>query len=221
LSPGARILDIAAAQGNFSIALAELGYDVTWNDLRADLAQYVQLKHERGTIHYAPGNVFELDFDREFDGVMMTEVIEHVAHPDALLAKAATLVRPGGCIVMTTPNGGYFRNTLPRFSDCDNPAEYEAVQFKPNADGHIFLLHHDEVETLATRASLDLDALTFFTNPLTHGHQRTESQLRLLPTRLVDGLERIGRHLPRRVQRACLIQMAARFRKPGSECVRS
>ena len=38
LPPGARILDVAAAQGNFSIALAELGYEVTWNDMRAELA---------------------------------------------------------------------------------------------------------------------------------------------------------------------------------------
>jgi 2-polyprenyl-3-methyl-5-hydroxy-6-metoxy-1,4-benzoquinol methylase len=48
LTPGARILDVAAAQGNFSLMLAEMGYDVTWNDLREDLAAYVQLKHERG-----------------------------------------------------------------------------------------------------------------------------------------------------------------------------
>ena len=59
LTPGARILDVAAAQGNFSIALAEMGYEVTWNDLREELANYVRLKHERGDIHFAPGNVFE------------------------------------------------------------------------------------------------------------------------------------------------------------------
>src|ERR1700732_2675150 len=47
---GARVLDIAAAQGNFSLSLAELGYDVTWNDLRAELAEYVQLKYEFGKI---------------------------------------------------------------------------------------------------------------------------------------------------------------------------
>src|SRR5207247_2140978 len=40
LPTGGRILDIAAAQGNFSIALAEMGYGVTWNDLRAELADY-------------------------------------------------------------------------------------------------------------------------------------------------------------------------------------
>ena len=64
LAPGSQILDIAAAQGNFSIALAEMGYRVTWNDLRAELADYVRMKHERGDLVFAPGNAFELTFDR-------------------------------------------------------------------------------------------------------------------------------------------------------------
>ena len=60
LAPGVRVLDVAAAQGNFSLTLAEMGYRVTWNDIREELAGYVQLKHERGEIEYAPGNVFDL-----------------------------------------------------------------------------------------------------------------------------------------------------------------
>src|ERR1039457_1607843 len=74
LTPGARILDIAAAQGNFTIALAEMGFDMTWNDLRADLADYVRLKYERGKIEFAPGNAFELKFPSPFDAVVITEI---------------------------------------------------------------------------------------------------------------------------------------------------
>jgi 2-polyprenyl-6-hydroxyphenyl methylase/3-demethylubiquinone-9 3-methyltransferase len=111
LQPGATILDVAAAQGNFSLALAELGFRVTWNDLRSELADYVRLKHDRGHIEYVAGNAFELEFARPFDAVLITEVIEHVAHPDAFLAGAAALVRPGGYVVMTTPTAAGFRNS--------------------------------------------------------------------------------------------------------------
>src|SRR5713101_6933991 len=82
LRPGAPILDLAAAQGNFSLALAEMGYEVTWNDLRAELADYVRSKHDRGQIHFASGNAFDLRFPSLFDAVLITEIIEHVAHPN-------------------------------------------------------------------------------------------------------------------------------------------
>jgi 2-polyprenyl-3-methyl-5-hydroxy-6-metoxy-1,4-benzoquinol methylase len=216
LEPGARILDVAAAQGNFSLALAELGYDVTWNDLRAELADYVRLKYERGKIGYAPGNAFELAFPSLFDAVLITEVIEHVAHPDEFLAKTAALVRPGGYIVMTTPNGGYFKNRLPKFSECADPAVFESMQFKPNADGHIFLLHVDEIEPLANRAGLEVEKISLFTNPLTAGHVKTESLLKILPRGLVSVAERASQALPLALKKKTLVQMGVRFQSLGS-----
>ena len=214
LAPGARILDVAAAQGNFSLALAELGFDVTWNDLRAELADYVRLKHERGQIQFAAGNAFELQFPSLFDAVLITEIIEHVAHPDDFLAKAAALVRPGGYIVMTTPNGGYFRNPLPKFSECADPTIFESVQFKPNADGHIFLLHVDEIAPLAQRAGLEVEKIALFTNPLTAGHVKTEPLLKILPRGIVQIAESASRRLPPALTRKALVQMGVRFRKP-------
>jgi 2-polyprenyl-6-hydroxyphenyl methylase/3-demethylubiquinone-9 3-methyltransferase len=214
LAPSARILDIAAAQGNFSITLAEMGYNVTWNDLRADLAEYVRLKQERGEIHFAPGNAFELNFPSPFDAVLITEIIEHVAHPDEFLMKTAQLVKPGGYIVMTTPNGAYFRNALPRFSDCPDPGIYEGVQFKPNSDGHIFLLHPDEIGMLAARAGLQVEEIALFTNPLTNGHMKMELLLRVLPRSVVNMIEIATQRFPATLGRKFLLQMGARMRKP-------
>ena len=216
LSPGARILDIAAAQGNFSLALAELGFDVTWNDLRAELADYVRLKYEHGKIEYAPGNAFELNFPALFDAVLITEIIEHVAHPDDFLAKAAALVRPGGYIVMTTPNGGYFKNRLPKFSECADPTVFEAMQFKPNSDGHIFLLHIDEIEPLARRAGLTVEKIVLFTNALTAGYMKTESLLEILPRGIVRAAENVSQLLPNALKKKTLVQMGVRFRKSAS-----
>ncbi len=213
LSPGACVLDVAAAQGNFSLALAELGFDVTWNDLRAELADYVRLKQERGKIVYIAGNAFELAFPSLFDAVLITEIIEHVAHPDDFLAKAAALVRPGGYIVMTTPNGGYFKNRLPKFSECDDPSIFESAQFKPNADGHIFLLHVDEIEPLARRAGLSVEKIALFTNPLTAGHVKTEPLLKILPRGIVQIAESVSRSLPSALKKKALVQMGVRFRK--------
>lgn len=203
--PGARVLDLAAAQGNLTIMLAELGYRATWNDLRDDLIDYVRLKTDRTDIEFLSGNLFDLPPQQigRFDAIVATEIIEHVAHPDRFLAQLASLLAPGGVIVLTSPNGKYFRNDLPRFSDCPDPSLFEAMQFKPDSDGHIFLLHPDEWVALSAMAGLKVVALEFFNNPLTNGHLKTRFILPLLPTALVAGIERLtqglGPHLAARL----------------------
>jgi 2-polyprenyl-3-methyl-5-hydroxy-6-metoxy-1,4-benzoquinol methylase len=209
--PPARVLDLAAAQGNFTLKLAELGYQVVWNDLRAELADYVRQKHEFGHIDYRAGNIFTLPNTHtgEFDVILATEIIEHVAHPDAFLEKLASLLKPHGTIVITTPNGGYCRNRLPRFSECSDPSIYEASQFKPNADGHIFLLHTDELLVLASRAGLTIGQLRLFNNPLTSGCMKSEWLLKILPPRFVGFVERLTQALPQGLQRSINMQLAA------------
>jgi 2-polyprenyl-3-methyl-5-hydroxy-6-metoxy-1,4-benzoquinol methylase len=200
IQPPARVLDVAAGQGNFSIVLAAAGYRVAWNDLREDLIPYVRQKRGSEALTFAPGDIFNLEADPAFDVALMTEVIEHVAHPDRLLARVGELIRPGGFIVLTTPNGAYFRNKLPRFSECHDPAMFESVQFKPDADGHIFLLHRDEVAMLARAVNLQLISEVVFSNPLTSGHVKLEGLLKRLPPTVVRWIEGLTRRSPRAVR---------------------
>ena len=214
LPEGSSILDVAGAQGNFTLTLAERGYRVTWNDLRQELEGYVRKKYERGDVSFAPGNIFDQSFESAFDCVLITEIIEHVAHPDQFLRKIASMIRRGGYIVMTTPNGAYIRNTLPRFSECSNPDLYENVQFKPDADGHIFLLRPDEVRLLAEECNLEIDEQIFFTTFLTAGYLKTARMLRILPRSAVFALESVIAHLSDVVRERLMVHTAVRLRKP-------
>jgi 2-polyprenyl-3-methyl-5-hydroxy-6-metoxy-1,4-benzoquinol methylase len=216
VQPPAQILDVAAAQGNFSLLLAEQGYHVTWNDLRDEIAEYVRLKRQSGTVRFAPGNIFDLSLDSTFDLVLATEVIEHMAHPDRLLKRLVQFVRPGGYILLTTPNGAYFRNRRPRFSDCPDPSVFETAQFKPDADGHIFLVHPEEIETLAVAAGLMVRELRLFGNPLTNGHLKTDQLLRMMPPAWIEQLEHWTRSWPTPLRKRMHTGMAILLQRPSS-----
>ncbi len=206
LPTGARIIDIAAAQGNFSVRLAELGYDVTWNDLLSDLIDYVAKKDDRGLVKFTPGNAFEVAAGQGFDAVLATEIIEHVAHPDDFIVQLASLVRPGGLIVMSTPNGATLANQipgrkLPRWSDLPDPSVLERDQFKPDADGHLFLLYEDEIRRFAAAAGLEVVEFDYVSNPITVGRWGLGRIHALLGAKQVDAIEAASRHLPRSVRR--------------------
>ena len=211
---GSTLLDVAAAQGNFSLCFAERGFNVVWNDLRSELEDYVRLKYEHGEINYNPGNILEMGYSSAFDVILITEVIEHVAHPDLFLAHIAEMVKPGGVIVMTTPNGAHLLNKLPKFSDCTDPSLFESVQFMPDGDGHIFLLWPDEVHSIAARAGLIIERHEVFTTPWINGRHRTSGLMKRVPISLIDSVERISAKLPISLKERLMIHSATRFRRP-------
>jgi 2-polyprenyl-6-hydroxyphenyl methylase/3-demethylubiquinone-9 3-methyltransferase len=213
---GGCILDVAGASGNFTLPLAERGYHVVWNDLRPEMAELVKRKYEFGEIEFSPGNVFDFasEWVGRFDGVLAAEIIEHVAHPDRFLVCLAGMLKPGGRLFLTTPNGRYFLCNNPRFSDCPDPSVYEAVQFRPNADGHIFLLDCDECRSLAAAAGLTVERIALMTNPLTRGHVKLGHLLPYLPAGLVGTIEAGTEKLPRVLREKIHSQTAAVLRKP-------
>jgi len=203
------IFDVGAAQGNFSLTLAEDGFDVTWNDIREDIVDYVKSKYEHGRVDFVLGNIFDINNEKKFDCVLITEVIEHVAHPDQFLKRCMDFLQPNGIIVLTTPNGEYFRNKLPKFSECSDPSQFEVGQFKPGSDGHIFLLHLDEVSKLASECNMHIESFQLFNNFLTSGHLKLRYILRFFPISAINLLESLTQKLPRRFSAKIHVQTLA------------
>jgi len=92
-SPG-RILDVPAGNGLLGVRLRERGHEVVQADINAERPDYVHADMEQ-PLPFA---------DASFDTVMCLEGIEHVIAQAQLLAELARVARPGGLIVISTPN---------------------------------------------------------------------------------------------------------------------
>jgi len=50
------------------------------------------------------GDICEFDFgERRFDAVVMAEVLEHVRRPESAIDNVHRSLKPGGCLILTTP----------------------------------------------------------------------------------------------------------------------
>ncbi|MGO1050248.1 class I SAM-dependent methyltransferase [Crossiella sp. CA198] len=93
-APPARVLEAGCGSGALAAALIELGYQVTGVDRSADVAAAAR---ERGI------TVIEADINEvsgEYDVVLFTRSLHHAEDLDGTLAHAATLLAPGGLIVL-------------------------------------------------------------------------------------------------------------------------
>jgi 2-polyprenyl-3-methyl-5-hydroxy-6-metoxy-1,4-benzoquinol methylase len=98
------ILEVGCARGATGQLLQErLGCQVTGVELNPVVAQQASwVLH-----HVIPGDFERLSLEGTFDVVLATELFEHLLDPFAFLAKARSLVRPGGRIVLSVPNIGH------------------------------------------------------------------------------------------------------------------
>jgi 2-polyprenyl-3-methyl-5-hydroxy-6-metoxy-1,4-benzoquinol methylase len=97
--PRGKLLDIAAGEGALSAAASELGFTVSACDLQPQ-------NFKAPGIDCAPCNLNEgLPFpDESFDCAVCIETIEHLRDRYAFLAGCARVLKPGGTLILTTPN---------------------------------------------------------------------------------------------------------------------
>ena len=168
-----RVLEVAAGDGALCAVLAAQGCQVTANDLRtetlgADLAHV----SNADKIRVLGGNLFKLDPEHtgRFDLVIACEVLEHVAHSVDFMRQLRRFLEPGGRALVTTPNGDFFRNKLPTWSQITDFQALESQQFKPDADGHLFLITPDEMAHLAAESGFAMERLSVWGSPFISGN---------------------------------------------------
>jgi SAM-dependent methyltransferase len=96
------ILEVGCGAGWLCPSLLQFG-QVTATDLSDEVL--VRAAERMPEVRFVAGDFMDLEFEREgFDVVVSLEVLSHVADHNAFVAKLASLLRPGGALIMATQN---------------------------------------------------------------------------------------------------------------------
>lgn len=108
---GNEILEIGCSQGIVSILLGREGKNVLGIDVSDSTIQEAQHnleKEEEETkqfVQFEKGNFFLKEFDRQFDVVVLGEVLEHISDIYTFFHKVVEVTKDDGTIIVTTPFG--------------------------------------------------------------------------------------------------------------------
>lgn len=137
--PVGKVLDVGCGGGRFLARMKKRGWKVEGTDFDHNAAQKVTQKYGIKT-HVGDLPECGLNAD-DYDAITLNQAIEHLYDPKATLAECYRLLKPGGLLVMTTPN----------------PRSIGAMLFGQHWRGweaprHLFLYSVDALQQLSVQA---------------------------------------------------------------------
>ncbi|MGH9425373.1 MAG: class I SAM-dependent methyltransferase, partial [Terriglobia bacterium] len=103
--PPGRLLDVGYSKGGFADYLVRAGWDCTGLDLNERQHPGIRM------IQCDLNEGFPVE-DESFDVVTAGEIIEHMLDEEAFLQECRRVLKPGGQLVLTTPNLSFSVNRL-------------------------------------------------------------------------------------------------------------
>lgn len=101
----ASILDIGCGAGFLSNSLALRDYSVTGVDLSPNSLQVAANHDSTHTVNYKVADAYALPFEKDhFEVVTAMDFLEHVEHPELVVAEVSRVLKPGGIFIFHTFN---------------------------------------------------------------------------------------------------------------------
>ena len=99
LAPGSRVLDVPAGRGALTLRLSDMGLQAEGGELFPELFQ------AEGIVCHQLDMTKQMPFaPASFDAIVSVEGVEHIQDPFAFVRECNRLLKPGGRLVITTPN---------------------------------------------------------------------------------------------------------------------
>jgi 2-polyprenyl-3-methyl-5-hydroxy-6-metoxy-1,4-benzoquinol methylase len=101
-TPGGRLLEVGCGNGEYLKRMEDLGWDVQGVEPDTEAARIARDQHG---VPVTAGRLEEADIpDNSLDAIIIQHVLEHVPNPLTLLRRCLCLLKPGGQLIILTPN---------------------------------------------------------------------------------------------------------------------
>ena len=134
------ILEIGCGFGYMTYALNSAHFRTIGCDISSEAITHA--RHLYGDFYIDGGIQGVIETGNKFDYVILSEVIEHVSDPMEFIASLKSLLRPGGVILLTTPN----KSAFPR----------KALWVTDIPPIHLWWFSRESIEILAMKNGLNI-----------------------------------------------------------------
>lgn len=148
------MLDLGAGEGAFSLRLKDNGYHVEAVELKTSIFKPDGIRctaldlNDGGAV-----NDFSARKKASYDAVIALELIEHLENPWRLMRLCKTLVKPGGLVLITTPNVASF---MSRFAFLRTGVFPQFTRADAESYGHINPIAPFELEYISESIGLKI-----------------------------------------------------------------
>lgn len=130
LAEGKDVLDIASGEGYGSHMLTAVARRVIGVDIDAEAVRWAQEKYQAGNLEYLKGSAIRIPIsNNSVDLVTSFETIEHLAEHDAMLAEIKRVLRPGGLLIISSPDKHEYTD-LPEYHNAYHVKELYRHEFE-------------------------------------------------------------------------------------------
>jgi 2-polyprenyl-3-methyl-5-hydroxy-6-metoxy-1,4-benzoquinol methylase len=143
-----KLLDVGCSSGAFLLAARESGFEAEGVEISPEAAEAARNAGFR--VH--TGLLEDARYpEASFDAVTLIELVEHLREPRALLAECRRILRPGGVLMATTPNGASWTARA-------MGAHWDVFSLR-GMGGHVSFFNPGSLRLLAERTGFDVARL--------------------------------------------------------------
>jgi len=145
---GLRVADMACGEGYGSAVLAARAARVVGVDANPEAHEHARLRYTSANLSFQRSLIEEFDTGAPWDAIVFLQTVEHIAEPQPLLERFASLLSPGGIAYVSSPNRltlappGAEKSGNPWHVREYTPAEYRALLMPCFSRVNVFGVYH-------------------------------------------------------------------------------